>query len=285
MSMTEEEKLKNAFSYVWRYELYRLLRAWGVIVTAIGLGYFFTSWWLFLHLYRLLCLWFRNLLGGLTDEQEILLGGFVLGVQGIIFIVVAVILIVVMILTYLSVTRVSIKNQDITSKRMRLLGVSLLVLFCFTFFSYAMERLPMGMVIGNTWFVQLIMNPLVMVFLGCFLALWGITPYYLPHVLAIFLAYRLLRSEMSSYDFKEMHDLIFLLLILSVIEFSWRIIFLQLINPLYGVMPVAHYVLFQTIFFHSYLFFDFVVAVSFGASGLQSWRRAGQVLDGELICQ
>lgn len=283
MSMTEEEKLAQALSHVRRYELYRLLRAWGALVIAVGSGFFFTSWSVFLRLYALL----RDLLfGNLTDEQEMLLFTFVLNVQVIILGIVVTIVASIMIATYLSVTKLSVKNQELATRRMRRLGVSLLVLFGFTFANYTLEGFGLWLASWNLWFVQfcsiLFMTPLAMGFLMSIAVLRIFVPWYVPPALGVLLAYRLLRAEIGDYDFGEVRDLVFLLLILSVIEFSWRIIFLQIINPLYAVLPPSTYAFFLTWFYDSYLLLDFLLAVSYGVSGLQSWRRARQVLKGRL---
>jgi hypothetical protein len=259
--MTEEEKLAQAFAHVRRYELYRLLRAWGAAVFATGLGYFFSSFSLSFYIWQLL----RPLLGYLTDEQKTIVGGLELSAMLVILVIVASIMVAVMVATYQSIVRLTVRNQDITTKRMHRLGVSLVVLFSLTFFWTILITPPQGM---GFW-------------IG-FTVLRDITPWYLPATLAVLLACHLLRSEISEYDFTELLGLAFLLLILMVIEFSWRIIFLQLVSPPWDILHPATYEFFKTLFYRPYLLLDFLLALSYGVSGLQSWRHAGQVLKGRV---
>jgi hypothetical protein len=264
MTVTEEKKFAQALSHVRRYELYRILRAWGAVVIAVGLGSFFSSFSLVFQILRAL----RPLIGYLTDEQVTILGVIVLGVMLAILVMVATIMVVVAVATYQSTVRLTVRNQDITTRRVDRLGVSLFVLFGFTFFWTILMTPPLGM---GPWI--------------CFTVLRNITPWYLPATLGVLLASQLLRAEISEYEFTELRNLIFVLLILSVIEFSWRVIFVWLINPPWDVLAPATIDFFDTMFYRPYLLLDFLLALSYGVSGLQSWRRASQVLKGKLGSQ
>jgi hypothetical protein len=269
MTLEEEQKIAEAFGYLQRYELHQLLRALGAMLIILGLGYFSTSSVLVLSVWTLLDSWLRLLPTGLTDEQEEVVWRLLLDVRLIILTVIAIVVLCVMIGAYFSVTKTRTKNQEIVTKPMRLFGLSLLLLFAFTFHDYGLAAI-------SNWLV--FQSPIAVIWVVGFLSL---LPMYLPEVLAVFLAYRMLRVEVGDYRFGELRNLGFALLKLCIAELSWRMFFLVALNPLGALLP-SPFQAFLMIFYYycSYLVLESVLLLLYVRGGWQNWRRAGQVLEG-----
>ncbi|MFX1535651.1 MAG: hypothetical protein ACFFDI_15670, partial [Promethearchaeota archaeon] len=118
--MSEIEKFTTAFQLVNKYEEYKLIRAWGVIIIVIGVARFLLGWTTSSFL-----LYFSDF----DLRVSIAIQAF----QTIISLVLIICLALFTIYTYLSLKKTVIKNDELVSSRFVYFGLALAVLFLLTF--------------------------------------------------------------------------------------------------------------------------------------------------------
>ncbi|MHA2295725.1 MAG: hypothetical protein ACXADA_06880 [Candidatus Hodarchaeales archaeon] len=122
--MSTIEEFTEAFHFVDRYEDYRLMRAWGMVIIAIGIGRFLLSW--------NISIFYFFLLDSLKFDQTT--GSIVIGfLRSFIRFLLIIIFFVIVIRVFLSIKKTRIENGNIISKNVLLFGLTLAILYCLTF--------------------------------------------------------------------------------------------------------------------------------------------------------
>ncbi|MHA2075243.1 MAG: hypothetical protein ACW97X_11535 [Candidatus Hodarchaeales archaeon] len=176
--MNQMDDLAKAFQNIHKFENYRFLRTWGIMIIIFGISAVISDTRWFLS-------YFINELFQIEHLQAVLFTRFLLMSIDILILL---ILLVLMIYTFISVKKTSITgNKVITFKNVRF-GLALLALY--------------------------LISPRISLFLPFPIPL----SIHIPEVIGTFLAYLLMRNSLKSHQFKEILYLALIFIFLTFIE-------------------------------------------------------------------
>ncbi len=233
-NMLDEERFTKAFQLVDRYEAYRLIRTWGVIISIIGVGRFLTSS-IFISL--------AVEIFGHDSDDIIRIRIF----QSIIPMLIILFIAVFVTYAFLSLKKTIIRENEIVSTRFLEMGLALVLLFLLTF----MIKIP-----GSIYFEETV---------------------------GVFIVYILLKNSILSSDFKEVLYLGFALLIVSILESIWRIIYIFFFLDINIDSPSVTNFQNVPLFILSYISLAFIFMIPYIVSGQYSVKKASKLLESPKI--
>ena len=278
--MTQEHLFREAFGYLRRYEIYRLVRLLGFLFIYFGMGFFISSWAVMAPLDEYL-----TRLGFLldlpcteiSDQCEVQAFLMTMNIQLMILIILVFVLLVIVLPIVFSLSKTSPKDSDINCRRFGMLLGVILILFFAPFHNLIVDQIMWRLIIVNLGTGTPYPLPMVWLF-GYY---WGVTLMFLPilfwPMVGVGVGLYLLRKEFPKYDFHELRIFGYILVVLCVIDISFRTLYQLLVSPL---MFNPAMIILLPLFGQFYWTFTLVILITYLVVGWWFIRRADQVLEG-----